>query len=88
MMVTGPLLAWMQKLAVQHFTLEVENLFTQATTFTHLFQLLLVMYSFDITETSVNSMKIYDRKLKFRHINLEIMFKILTSKTVFTPRGK
>ena len=44
MMMTGPLVAWVQKLAVQHFTLEVENLFTKATTFTPVFfSLLLVM---------------------------------------------
>ena len=28
-MTTGPLLAWIQKLTVQHFTLEVENLFDE-----------------------------------------------------------
>ena len=43
MMMTGPLLAWIQKLAVKHFALEVQNLFTKATTFTPVFRLLLVM---------------------------------------------
>ena len=42
---TGSLLAWIQKLAVQHFTLEVKDLFTKATTFTPVFLLLLAMYS-------------------------------------------
>ena len=42
---TGPLLAWIQKLTVQHFTLKIENLFTKVTTFTHVFRLLLVMSS-------------------------------------------
>ena len=40
---TGPLLAWTQKFAVQHFTLKVQNLFTKATIFTSVFRLLLVM---------------------------------------------
>ena len=46
MMMTGPLLAWIQKLAVQHFTLEVQNVFTKATTFTPIFRLLLVMQQY------------------------------------------
>ena len=37
---TGPLLAWIQKVTVQNFTLEVQNVFTKATTFTHIFQML------------------------------------------------
>ena len=40
---TGPLLARIQKLVVKHFTLEIQNLFTKATTFTPIFWLLLVM---------------------------------------------
>ena len=36
----GCLLALIQKLAVQQFTLEVSNLFTKATTFTPVFRLL------------------------------------------------
>ena len=43
MMMTGPLLTWIQKLIVQHFTLEVKILFTKVTTFTPVFRLLLVM---------------------------------------------
>ena len=43
MMMPGPLLTWMQKLAAQQFTLDVYNLFTKATTFTPVFRLLLVM---------------------------------------------
>ena len=43
MIMDGPLLAWIQKLAVQHFTLQVCNLFTKATVFTPIFRLLLVM---------------------------------------------
>ena len=43
-MKSGPLLARSQKMAVQHFTLEVECLFTKATTFTPVFRLLLVMF--------------------------------------------
>ena len=43
MMITGPLLAWIQKLLVQHFTFEVEKLFTKVTIFTPVFRLLLVM---------------------------------------------
>ena len=39
MIMKGPFLAWAQKFAVQHFTL-----FTKATTFTPVFQLLLVMF--------------------------------------------
>ena len=42
-MMIGLLLAWIQTLAVQHFPLEVLNLLTKATTFTPVFQLLLVM---------------------------------------------
>ena len=41
-MMTGHLLAWVQKLAVQHFTLEVKNLLTKAATFTPVFRLLLM----------------------------------------------
>ena len=41
MMMTGPLLAWI--LVVQHFTLEVQNLFAKAATFSSVFRLLLVM---------------------------------------------
>ena len=44
MMMTGPLLAWTQKLVVQHFTLEALNLFTKAKTFTPVFRLLPVMF--------------------------------------------
>ena len=44
-MITGPLLAWKEKLVVQHFTLEVSNLFTKATTFTPVFRLFLVMFN-------------------------------------------
>ena len=40
---SGPSLARPQKLDVQHFTLEVQNLFTKATTFIPVFRLLLVM---------------------------------------------
>ena len=40
---SGPYLARSQKLAVQHFTLEVNNLFTKATIFIPVFRLLLVM---------------------------------------------
>ena len=43
MIITGPLLAWIQKLAVQHFTLQAQNIFTKATTFTPVFRLLLLM---------------------------------------------
>ena len=43
MMMSGPYLARSQKLAVQHFTLEVNNLFTKATIFIPVFRLLLVM---------------------------------------------
>ena len=43
MMMTGPLLAWIQKLTVQHFTLEVENLFNKPKTFTPVCRWLLVM---------------------------------------------
>ena len=43
MMMTGSLLAWIQILAVQHFTFEVLNIFTKATTFTPVFPLLLVI---------------------------------------------
>ena len=43
MMITGPLLAWIQKLGVQHFTLEV-YLFTKATTLTPIFRLLLAKF--------------------------------------------
>ena len=42
-MMIGPLLAWIQKLAVEHFTLETYNLFTKSTIFTPVFRLLLVM---------------------------------------------
>ena len=45
MMMTGPLLAWMQKMSVHRSTLEVKNLFTKVTTFTPVFRLLLVMTS-------------------------------------------
>ena len=41
-MMTGPLLAWIQKLAF--LQLNILNLFTKATTFAPVFQLLLVMY--------------------------------------------
>ena len=47
MMMTGPSLAWIQKFAVQHFTLEVENLLTKATIFTPVFRLLLVMMIYE-----------------------------------------
>ena len=40
---TGTLLAWTQKLALEHFTLEILNLFTKVTTFTPVFRWLLVM---------------------------------------------
>ena len=40
---SGPSHARSQKLAVQHYTLEVYNLFTKARTFTPVFRLLLVM---------------------------------------------
>ena len=40
MMMTGSLLTWIQKLAVQHFTFEVQNLFTEVTTFTPVLRLL------------------------------------------------
>ena len=43
-MMTGPFLACIHKLAVQHFTHEVYNLFTKATTLTPIFRLLLVMH--------------------------------------------
>ena len=46
MVMTEPLLAWIQKLAVQNFTLEFYNLFTKAMTFTPVFRLLLVMQNF------------------------------------------
>ena len=39
------LLAWMQKLSAQHFTVEVQNLFTKATTFTPIFRLLLLIFA-------------------------------------------
>ena len=42
-MIIGPLLAWIQKLAGQHFTLEVYNLITKAKTFTCFYRRLLVM---------------------------------------------
>ena len=44
MMMTGLLLAWIQKkMTVQHFTLEVENLFNKPKTFAPVFRCLLVM---------------------------------------------
>ena len=42
-MMTGSLLACIQKLTVQHFTLEVKNLFPKTITSIPVFQLLLVM---------------------------------------------
>ena len=45
-MITGPLLVWIQKLAVQHSTLVVKNILTKATIFTPVFQLLQVMIEF------------------------------------------
>ena len=45
MMMTGRLLAWVQKMEGQHFTLQVKNLFTETITFTPVFRLLLVMKS-------------------------------------------
>ena len=39
----GPLLAWIQKLTVQHFTHEVKNLINKPKTFTSVFWWLLVM---------------------------------------------
>ena len=43
MTMTGPLLAAVQKLRVQNFTLEVSNLFNIVTIFTPVFRLLLLM---------------------------------------------
>ena len=54
MMMTGSILARIQKLAVQHFTLEVQNLFAKATTFARDFRLLLAMgYFWFITRFSL-----------------------------------
>ena len=47
-MMTVPLLAWIQKLTVQHFTLDVENLFNKPKTFTPVCRWLLVMVSHTI----------------------------------------
>ena len=52
MMMTGPLLAWIQELAVQHFTLEVLNLFIKLQHF----RLLLVM----ITSTASPVLPVQD----------------------------
>ena len=52
MMMTGPLLAWIQELAVQHFTLEVSNLFIKLQHF----RLLLVM----ITSTASPVLPVQD----------------------------
>ena len=38
-MISGLLLAWIQKLAVQHFTPEAYNLFTKTTKFTPVFSI-------------------------------------------------
>ena len=45
-MMTGPLLAWIQKITVQHFTLEVENPFNKPKTFTPVCRWLIVMILF------------------------------------------
>ena len=58
MKMTGPLLAWMQKLVVQHLILEVQNLFTKVTAFTPIFLLLLVMrtviHFFEFPQLAIN----------------------------------
>ena len=54
MMITGLLLPWIQKLAVQHFTLEVKNLLS------NVFRLLLVMLEndFQVPHTTVEEVEI------------------------------
>ena len=46
-MMNGHLLVWIQKLAVQHFTLEIKNLFTKAMTFT---------FTFDLVKASIHTL--------------------------------
>ena len=62
-MIIGPLIAWMQKLAVQHFTLKVWNIFTKAKTFTCFDRWLLIMIHIKFGTFNTNWSELTTRRL-------------------------